>query len=318
MKLVIQIPCLNEEATIAQTLADIPRDIPGIRAVEVLIVDDGSTDRTVAAARAAGADHILSFTGNKGLAAAFVAGLERALELGADIIVNTDADNQYRGQCIPDLIRPIVEGRADMVIGVRPIEDVPEFSWLKKKLQRLGSWVVRRVSGTNVSDTTSGFRAYSREAAQRLTVVSGFTYTHETLIQAGRSNMIVTEAPIQINAKTRPSRLFRSIPQYISRSLGTIFRIYTVYEPLAFFTRLGSLLLLAAAVLGARYLYFVIVGEGRGHVQSVVLAAVLALMGFQMWVLGVIADLTAVNRKLLQDVLYRIKQSTNDRQDAVK
>jgi hypothetical protein len=205
-----------------------------------------------------------------------------------------------------------------MVVGVRPIEDISEFSWLKKKLQRLGSWVVRRVSDTDISDATSGFRAYSREAAQRLTVISGFTYTHETLIQAGRSNMVVAQVPIQTNAKTRPSRLFKSIPQYICRSLNTIFRIYTIYEPLAFFTKLGAVFLLGAVLLSLRYVYYVLIGEGQGHVQSVILAAVLALVGFQMWVLGLLADLIAANRKLLQETLYRLRQQSNSGQRDTK
>lgn len=311
MRLVVQIPCYNEEETIGQTIADIPGDIPGIDSVEVLIINDGSTDNTIEAARAAGADHVISFTGNKGLAAAFAAGLEKALDLGADIIVNTDADNQYQGECIPDLIRPIQEGQADLVVGCRPIEDIPEFSWLKKRLQRLGSWVVRQVSQTNISDATSGFRAYSREAAQRLTVISGFTYTHETLIQAGRSNMIVTEVPIQVNPATRPSRLFRSIPEYLKRSLSTILRIYTLYEPLAFFTRAGTVLLGVAAIIGIRFLYFFFAGNGAGHVQSLIFAAVLAIMGFQMWVLGIVADLIAANRKLMQEMLYRSRSESN-------
>lgn len=312
MKLVVQIPCYNEEDTIQETIADIPRKIAGVDAVEILIIDDGSEDNTCEVARAAGADHVISFTGNKGLAAAFSAGLERAVDLGADIVVNTDGDNQYRGECIRDLIAPIQRGEADLVVGVRPIEDIEDFSWLKKRLQRLGSWVVRKVSSTDVSDATSGFRAYSREAAQRLTVVSNFTYTHETLIQAGRSNMIVREVPIKTNPKTRPSRLFTSIPEYLTRSLQTILRIYTVYEPLAFFVSLGSVFLIAAALIGARFLYYFFAGSGSGHIQSLIFAAILAIIGFQMWVLGILADLIASNRKLSQDVLYKLRKESGD------
>lgn len=312
MKLIVQIPCYNEEQTIAATIADIPRAIPGIDEIEILIIDDGCVDDTVANARAAGAEHILSFPGNKGLAAGFSAGLQRAVELGADIIVNTDADNQYCGDCIPDLVRPIIEGRAEIVVGSRPIEEHPEFSWSKKKLQRLGSWVVRRVSQTNVSDATSGFRAYSREAAQRLTVISGFTYTHETLIQAGRSNMTVAEVPIRINRQTRPSRLFKSIPQYIRKSILTILRIYTLYQPLTFFFTIGALFVLAALALGGRFLYYYFAGNGAGHLQSLLLAAVLGIVGVQIWVVGIVADLIAANRKILQEVLYQTRRRGGD------
>ena len=309
LKLIVQIPCYNEEQTVAQTIADIPRDIPGIESVEILIVNDGCVDNTVVNALTAGADHVVSFPGNKGLAAAFAAGLQRSLELGADIIVNTDADNQYHGACIPDLVRPIVEGCADMVVGCRPITDHPEFSWIKKKLQRLGSWVVRQVSQTHVSDATSGFRAYSREAAQRLTVVSPFTYTHETLIQAGNSNMTVTEVPVGVNRQTRPSRLFRSIPQYIRKSVMTILRIYTLYQPLTFFFIIGAVLVLASLGIGGRFLYYFLAGAGAGKVQSLILGAVLGIIGVQIWVVGILADLIAANRKISQEILYQLRRN---------
>jgi len=308
MKLVVQIPCYNEEKTIARTIQDIPRQIPGIDEVEVLVIDDGSEDGTVEAALEVGADKVLSFTGNKGLAAAFAAGLEASVEAGADIIVHTDADNQYRGDCIPALIQPILEGRADLVVGVRPIEQIEDFSWMKKRLQRLGSWVVRKVSGASVSDATSGFRAYSREAAQRLNVVSDFTYTLETLIQAGRTNMKVAEVPIQTNPKTRPSRLFRSTPQYIFRSISTLARIYAVYQPLRFFSIIGVLLFIPGFALGVRFTYYYFIGAGTGKIQSLILAAVLLLMGFQVLMLGVIADLIGANRKLIQETLYQARR----------
>jgi glycosyltransferase involved in cell wall biosynthesis len=308
MKLIVQIPCLNEEETIPQTIADIPREIEGIDAVEVLVIDDGSSDATVEAARAAGADHVISFAQNRGLAAAWSAGIDAALRLGADVIVNTDADNQYAGSSIPDLVRPIVAGDADMVVGARPIDQIEEFSWMKKRLQRLGSWVVRKVSSTHISDATSGFRAYSRDAAIRLAVVSNFTYTHETLIQAGRTGLAVAEVPIGTNPKTRESRLFRSIPEYIRRSVGTILRIYALYEPLALFNLVAGILLAIGILLGIRYAYFMAIGEGTGHVQSVIVAALLLMLAAQAFALGLLADLIAANRKLIQDTRSRLRE----------
>lgn len=313
MKLIVQIPCLNEEKTIAATIADIPREIEGIDAVEVLIVDDGSTDRTVEVACEAGADHVVSFPQNRGLAAAWTAGIDAALNLGADIIVNTDADNQYKGSSIPDLVRPIVRGEADMVVGARPIDQIEEFSWTKKRLQRLGSWVVRRVSNTGISDATSGFRAYSRDAAFELAVVSRFTYTHETLIQAGRTGLAVAEVPVGTNPKTRESRLFKSIPEYIRRSVNTILRIYSLYEPLAFFNAVAAIFFVLAAILSVRYLYFVYIGEGTGHVQSVIIAALLLMLAGQAFALGILADLIAANRKLIQDTRARVREMQSAR-----
>jgi len=242
MKLIVQIPCLNEESTIGRTIADIPRAIEGVDKVEVLIIDDGCTDATVTTASQAGADHVISFPENRGLAAAWSAGIDEALRLGADVIVNTDADNQYAGASITDLVRPIVEGSADMVIGARPIEEIDDFSPTKKRLQRLGSWVVRAFSGTQVSDATSGFRAYSRSAALTLGVLSRFTYTHETLIQAGQAGLTVAEVPIRTNPKTRASRLARSTWDYVRRSVGTILRIYVLYQPMALFNTIAALL----------------------------------------------------------------------------
>lgn len=307
MKLIVQIPCLNEEGTITETIADIPREIPGIDEVEILIIDDGSSDATIATAQAAGAEHYISFAKNRGLAAAFSAGLEESVRLGADVIVNTDADNQYAGSSIPDLVKPIVDREADIVLGARPIDEIEEFSWIKKRLQRLGSWLVRKVSATEVSDATSGFRAYSRHAAMQLTVVSGFTYTHETLIQAGRSGLHVGEAAIKTNPKTRESRLFKSIPDYISRSVNTIFRIYALYRPMTLFNAIAAVFIIAGVALGARYLVYHFLGEGTGHVQSVIIAGLLIMLGGQALVVGILADLIAANRKLVQETLSRVR-----------
>jgi len=309
MKLIVQIPCYNEEQTIATTIADIPREAAGVDSVEVLIIDDGSTDATVDRAVEAGADHVIGFAQNRGLAAAFNAGLDEAVRLGADIVVNTDGDNQYCGHCIPDLVAPIVHGEADIVVGARPIEHIEDFSWLKKRLQRLGSWVVRQVSATQVSDATSGFRAYSRTVALRLTVVSDFTYTVETLIQAGRSNTSVAEVPIQTNRKTRESRLFRSMPHYIWNSVVTMLRIYALYAPLKFFSTVAALLFVPGFGVALRFLYFYLSGDRTGHVQSLILAAILMLLGFQMAVVGFLADLFGASRKLMQEVLYQVKRS---------
>jgi len=308
MKLIVQIPCYNEADTLSATLADIPRLVEGIDEVKVLVVDDGSTDNTARVAREHGADHIVRLKSNRGLAVAFSVGLNRSLEL-ADIIVHTDADNQYKGACIPDLIAPILHEEADLVVGTRPIEAIAEFSWLKKKLQRLGSWVVRKVSGTDIQDATSGFRAYSRTAAMRLSVVSDFTYTLETLIQAGRTNLAIAQVPIQTNPQARASRLFSSIPAYIWQSAKTILRIYALYRPLRFFATVGLLLFLPGLALGGRFVYYYITGNGVGHVQSLILAAVLMLLGFQIGIFGVLADLIGANRKLIQENLYATHQA---------
>ncbi len=309
MKLIVQIPCYNEAETLPATLADIPRQVEGIDEIEVLVVDDGSTDNSAEVARQHGADHIVRLKSNRGLAVAFSVGLSRSLELGADIIVHTDADNQYQGECIPDLVAPILHGEADLVVGTRPIEAIAEFSWLKKKLQRLGSWVVRQVSGTDIRDATSGFRAYSRTAAMRLNVVSDFTYTLETLIQAGRTNLAIAQVPIQTNPQARASRLFSSIPAYIWQSAKTILRIYALYRPLRFFATVGLLLFLPGFALGLRFVYYYITGNGVGHVQSLILAAVLMLLGFQIGIFGVLADLIGANRKLIQENLYATREA---------
>ncbi len=307
MKLVVQIPCLNEEATLPAALASIPRSIPGVDVVEVLVIDDGSCDRTAAVARAHGADHIVRFTRRKGLAYGFMAGLDAALRLGADVIVNTDADNQYPGEAIPRLIAPILRGEADMVVGDRGVSEVGHFSWTKRRLQTLGSWVVRKVSGTQVPDTTSGFRALNREAALRINIVSEFTYTLESIIQAGKKKLAIASVPIEAQ-ETRPSRLFGSTWEYVKRSAATILRIYAMYEPFKVFILLGSALLSAGVALGLRYAWFWWQGEVRGHIQSAILSVLLLILGFQTLQWGVMADLIASNRKLIEDLLYRVRQ----------
>jgi glycosyltransferase involved in cell wall biosynthesis len=307
LKLVVQIPSLNEEEALPRTLADIPRSIPGVDEVEVLVIDDGSSDRTAQIAREHGADHVVRFTRRKGLAHGFMAGLDACLRVGADIIVNTDADNQYPGHEIPCLIEPILRGEADLVIGDRGVSDVAHFSWAKRRLQTLGSWVVRKVSGTNVPDTTSGFRALNREAALRINIVSEFTYTLESIIQAGKKKLAVASRPIEARA-TRPSRLFGSTWEYVKRSAATILRIYAMYEPLKVFVLLGSALFGAGLALGLRYAWFWWQGEVRGHIQSAILSVLLLILGFQTFQWGVMADLVASNRKLIEDLLYRVRR----------
>ena len=306
MKLIVQIPCLNEEAALPETLRAIPRSIPGIDVVEVLVIDDGSTDRTSEAARKAGADHVVRFARRKGLAAAFMAGLDASLRLGADIIVNTDADNQYPAQDIPRLVAPILAGEADMVVGDRGVKAVAHFSWTKRRLQTLGSWMVSKVAGTRVPDTTSGFRALNREAALRINIVSEFTYTLESIIQAGKKRVAVTSLPIE-SRETRPSRLFGSTWEYVKRSGATILRIWAMYEPLKVFVLLGSLLLGGGLVLGLRYAWYWWMGDITGHVQSAILSVLLLILGFQTLQWGIMADLVASNRKLLEDVLDRVR-----------
>jgi glycosyltransferase involved in cell wall biosynthesis len=309
MKLIIQIPCLDEEAQLPATLADLPRHVPGFDQVEWLVVDDGSTDRTVEVARAHGVHHIVKLTNNKGLASAFQAGLDAALKLGADVIVNTDADNQYAGSDIPALVVPIVEGRADMVIGDRDVLSIEHFSATKKRLQRLGSWVVRQASGTEIPDATSGFRAYNREAALGLTVVSTFTYTLESLIQAGKSLVAVDHVKIGTNDKTRESRLFTSMSSYIRRNMVAIFRIYTGYEPLRVFSWLGALVLVGALAAWSPFLWdWLVHGDRTGHLQSIVLGGVLLMASLQLFALGVLADLISSNRVVAQRTLERVRR----------
>jgi len=308
MKLIIQIPCLNEEKTLPITLEQLPKQFKGVDEVEVLVIDDGSKDRTVEVARQMGVHHVVRFTNNKGLARAFMAGIDACLHLGADIIVNTDADNQYWGEDIQRLINPILEGKAELIIGERPIDDIAHFSFAKKRLQRLGSWVVRMVSGTEIPDATSGFRAYSRDAALRLNMVSNFTYTLETIIQAGKQDMAIASVPIRTNPNLRESRLYSSVWTYLKRSGGTIFRIFTMYEPLKVFLLLGFGIFGVGVILGLRFLYFYLIGQGTGHVQSLILTAALLIIGFQVVVLGLLSDLISSNRKLIEDGLFRIKK----------
>ena len=312
MKLVVQIPCLNEEETLPAALRAIPRKIEGIDQVLVLVIDDGSTDRTREVAIANGADHVVRFTRHKGLANGFMAGLDASLKLGADIIVNTDADNQYPASDIPRLIGPILRGEADMTIGDRQVSEVAHFSWMKQRLQVLGSWVVRKVSGTDVPDTTSGFRAFSREAALRINIVSEFTYTLESIIQAGKKRLAIAHLPIAAS-ETRPSRLFGSTTEYVKRSVATILRIYAMYEPFKVFMILGGILFSAGAALGLRYAYFWWQGEIRGHIQSAILSVLLLILGFQTLQWGLMADLIASNRKLIEDVLYRVRKAELER-----
>lgn len=308
MKLIIQIPCYNEEYTLPQTVADLPRQIDGIDTVEYLIINDGSTDRTVEVARELGLHYIVSFKHNKGLAHGFMAGIDACLKLGADIIVNTDADNQYCGKDIGKLIEPILNNKADIVIGERPIDQTEHFSWIKKKCQHLGSMIVRVASNTNIPDAPSGFRAYSREAALRLNVINEYTYTLETIIQAGRNKTPITSVPIRTNPEIRKSRLFSSMWTYMKKSSLVIIRSFIMYKPLKFFGIIGSIIFLVGVSLGLRFLFFFFQGTGGGHVQSLILASVLLIMGFQTVIIGLQADIIAANRKLLEDIQYRIRK----------
>ena len=312
MKLIIQIPCFNEEQTLAIALAALPRELEGFDRVEWLIVDDGSRDGTTRVARAAGVHHIVRHTRNQGLARAFMTGLDACLRLGADIIVNTDADNQYYAGDIPALVRPVAEGRADIAVGARPIAVIDHFSPVKKLLQRLGSWVVRAASQTSVADAPSGFRAMSRQAAQKLMVFSDYTYTLETLIQAGHKNMAVVSVPVRVNEDLRPSRLVRSTFSYVRRSVVTIVRILVIYRPFRFFGWIGTVLFGAGFLVGARYLWLLAGGDGRGHVQSLILAGILLGMGFQTWLIAFVADLLAANRTLMEDVRYKCQVLLSD------
>ncbi len=308
MKLIIQIPCHNEAQVITQTIKSLPTSLEGFDGIEYLIIDDGSNDGTAEIALAAGAHHIVSLPGHMGLAAAFTSGLDACIRNGADVIVNTDADNQYHSEDICLLVKPILEGRAQMVIGDRGVASLEAFSPLKRLLQRMGSWVVGQISGLEIPDATSGFRALSREAALRTLVLNDYSYTLETLIQAGARKMPVEYVKIRTNPQTRPSRLIRNIPHYLANSSATIVRSYAMYRPLRVFTILGGLLFLGGLVLAGRFLYFYIIGQGSGHLQSVILAAVLLITGFQVLLIGLVADLIGFNRKILEEIIYRIRQ----------
>jgi glycosyltransferase involved in cell wall biosynthesis len=305
-KLIIQIPCYNEEETLPVTIKDLPRSIEGIDIIETLIIDDGSTDKTVEVAKETGVDHIVRNICNKGLARTFLAGLDASLRLGADIIVNTDGDNQYMGQDIPKLIAPILKGEADIVIGDRQADKIPHFSFTKKKLQKIGSMVVRLLSETNVTDAVSGFRAFSREAAMQMNIVSPYSYTIETVIQAGKKHLALTSVPIGTNPETRESRLFRSIPKFLERSVTTIIRMYTMYQPLRVFFYIGSLCLIGGLIPSIRFLFYHFTGQG-GHIQSLILAAILFIVGFQVLMIGLVADVISFNRRLIEETLLRIK-----------
>ncbi|MBN2404268.1 MAG: glycosyltransferase family 2 protein [Coriobacteriia bacterium] len=307
-KLIIQIPCYNEEETLPVTLADLPREVEGIDVVEWLIIDDGSTDRTAEVARERGVDHVVSMTRNSGLARVYMAGLDACLRRGADIIVNTDADNQYQAADIPLLVRPVLEGRADIVVGARPVADIPHFSPIKKFLQKLGSWAVRVASNTDIPDAPSGFRAISRRAAMRLNVHSDYTYTLETIIQAGRLGIPIESVPIRVNGDLRPSRLVKSIWAYVRRSIVTIVRIFATYKPTTFFVVPGLTSILLGTITGLRFVVFYLLGQGGGHVQSLVLTAILMVVGFQLIMFGGLAELQAVNRKLLEDIQWRTRK----------
>ena len=308
MKLIIQIPCFDEADQLPATLADLPRELPGFDEVEWLVIDDGSTDGTVDVARANGVHHVVRLTNNKGLAAAFQAGLDACLKLGADVVVNTDADNQYYGGDIAKLVGPILAGNADMVVGDRETDQIEHFSPLKKRLQRLGSAVVRRASDTTVPDTTSGFRAYNREAALQMQVVSKFTYTLETIIQAGKMLVAVEHVPIRTNDQTRASRLFPSMWAYVRRNTTSIFRIYAMYEPMRVFLGAAALVAIPAAVIWIRFLYFFFIGEGEGHVQSLILGSTLIIIAVQLAALGVVGDILAGSRVLQQRILERVRR----------
>ena len=312
MKLIIQIPCLNEAETLEIALNDLPKHIDGIDEIEYLIINDGSVDNTVEVARNWGVHHIVSFKRNKGLAKGFMAGIDACLKNGADIIVNTDADNQYCGEDIEKLVRPILEGKADIVIGERPIDDTEHFSPLKKKLQHFGSYIVRKASKTDIPDAPSGFRAFSREAAMHINVMNNYTYTLETIVQAGRSSWAITSVPIRTNGELRKSRLFHSMGAYVKRSMITIIRAYMMYRPLTFFSVLGLIPFTGGFLIGVRFLIYWLKGSGSGHIQSLIFASTLMLLGFMTFIVGLQADVIANNRKILEDIQYRIRKSEYD------
>ena len=312
MKLINQIPCYNEAQTLETALDALPKQIEGIDQIEYLIINDGSSDATADVARKWGVDYVVHFRTNRGLAKGFMAGLDACLRNGADIIVNTDADNQYEGADIEKLVRPILEGKSDIVIGARPIDAIEEFSPLKKKLQHLGSFIVRKTSKTDIPDAPSGFRAYSREAAMRLNVTNEYTYTLETIVQAGRTKLAMDAVLVRTNETMRPSRLMNSMASYIKKSVFTIGHVFLMYKPLQFFVTVGSVIFLCGTAVGVRFLTFYFHGVGSGHIQSLILAAVLLLLGFQTIIVGLLADIIASNRKILEDVQYHVRRMDYD------
>ena len=312
MKLIIQIPCYNEAQTLEIALNDLPKQIDGIDEIEYLIINDGSQDNTVEVAKNWGVHYVVNFKTNKGLAKGFMAGLDACLRNGADIIVNTDADNQYCGEDIEKLVRPIINGESDIVIGERPIDNTEHFSPLKKRLQHFGSWVVRKASKTDIPDAPSGFRAYSREAAMRMNVINEYTYTLETIVQAGRNKMACTSVPIRTNGELRPSRLFSSMFGYVKKSMLTIVRAFMMYRPLYFFTIIGSILSFVGVAIGIRFIYFFIIDGGRGHTQSLILASMMIILGVMTGIVGLQADIISGNRKLLEDIQYHVRKLDYD------
>jgi glycosyltransferase involved in cell wall biosynthesis len=308
MKLVVQIPCYNEEETLAQTVRDIPKIIEGIDEVECLIVDDGSTDRTVEIAKEIGVNHIVKNMCNKGLARTFFAGLDASLRLGADIIVNTDGDNQYKGQDIPKLIEPILKGEADIVIGDRETDKIGHFSATKKVLQKVGSRLIGYLSETGVKDVVSGFRAFSREAAMQMNVVSPFSYTIETVIQAGKKHLAVTSVPIGTNPKARDSRLYKTLPKFLERSLTTLIRMYTMYQPLRVFFFIGCAFIIGGLIPSVRFVVLYFTEGGMGHIQSLILAAILFIIGFNVWMIALVADVVSFNRRLIEETLLKVRK----------
>ena len=314
MKLIIQIPCYNEADTLEIALNDLPKQIDGIDEIEYLIIDDGCTDNTVEVAKNWGVHHVVSFARNKGLAKGFMAGLDACLRNGADIIVNTDADNQYCAEDIPKLIQPILDKKADIVIGERPIDETEHFSWMKKKLQHFGSWVVRKASRTNIPDAPSGFRAFSREAAMRINVINDYTYTLETIVQAGRNRIPIISIPIRTNPELRQSRLFHSMFGYVKKSMLTILRALMMYKPLYCFTLVATIPTVIGLGIGVRFLTYYCAGKGNGHTQSLMLACTLLIIGFVTFVIGMLADVISANRKILEDVQYHVKKQEYDRE----
>lgn len=308
MKLIIQIPCFNEEGTLAITYADLPKHIEGIDTIETLIIDDGSADKTIEVARTIGVNHIVAFNRNKGLAYAFAAGIENCLRLGADIIVNTDGDNQYCGEDIANLVKPIISGEADVVIGDRQTDTIEHFSYVKRKLQFIGSSLIRSLSKTDVKDAVSGFRAYSRQAAMQINILSEFSYTIENVIQFGQQKIKIVSVPIRTNGKLRESRLFKSIPSFISNQLKTLFRVYVTYKPMRVFTVIATLFLVPGFLGLSRFLVYYFLGDGGGHIQSLIYSAVFVNVGFVVFMFGIIAELVGNNRKLMERNLYISKQ----------